>query len=162
MNPRSLNYYPSVLIFDASYVVVPSWMFSSMAVLTPPPPTWVCLVIENFYIYVFFFYIYIFLYGYLLHSVVYNTVVCINTIIYFSMGEKIQRQAWKNAIPAYWSMFFEQNVTFFFALLTCKPEGWNLWPLASSLMLVFFPVVVMKLLNCWKLIVCLIAWACAV
>uniref|UniRef100_A0A0E9X026 Uncharacterized protein n=1 Tax=Anguilla anguilla TaxID=7936 RepID=A0A0E9X026_ANGAN len=39
--------------------------------------------------------IFIFLYGYLLHSVVYNTVVCINTIIYFSMknnldGKRIQ------------------------------------------------------------------------
>lgn len=47
---------------------------------------YVSLVIENFYIYVSYF-LYFF-YGYLLHYVVYNTVVCINTIIYFSMGQK--------------------------------------------------------------------------
>lgn len=100
-----------------------------MAVLTPPPPTWVCLVIDNFYIYVFFFF-YIFPDGYLLRSIVYNTVVCINTIIYFSMGEKIQRQAWKNAIPAYWSMFFEQNVTFF----SLNLQTWRLEPVTSCIL----------------------------
>lgn len=30
--------------------------------------------------------VFFFRHGYLLHNVVYNTVVCINTIIYFSMG----------------------------------------------------------------------------
>lgn len=61
-------------------------MFSAMAVLSPPPMRWVCLVShrELLYLCVLFF---IFLCGYLLHSVVYNTVVCINTIIYFSMGK---------------------------------------------------------------------------
>lgn len=60
-------------------------MFSEKAVFFPFPMIWViCLVIETFYIYVYFFY-FIFLYSYLLHNVVYNTVVCINTIIYFSM-----------------------------------------------------------------------------
>lgn len=75
---------------------------------------------------------YIFLYGYLLHSVVYKTVVCINTIIYFSMGEKIQRQAWRNAIPAYWSMFSEQNVTFF--SLSLDLQTWRLEPVTSCIL----------------------------
>lgn len=62
-----------------------------MAVLTPPSPTlqphgFVCVLIENFYIYVSYFFI--FLCAYLLHHVVYNTVVCFNAIIYFSMKEK--------------------------------------------------------------------------
>lgn len=41
-----------------------------------------------FFIYVcmFLFFVFVFRHGYLLHNVVYNTVVCINTIIYFSMG----------------------------------------------------------------------------
>lgn len=66
-------------------------MFSAMAVLSPPPTRWVCLFShrELLYLCVLFF---IFLYGYLLHYVVYNTVVCINTIIYFSMEKKNQRQ----------------------------------------------------------------------
>lgn len=79
-------------------------MFSAMAVLSPPPRRWVCLFSyrELLYLCVLFF---IFLYGYLLHYVVYNTVVCINTIIYFSMEKKkIQRQittSLENETPAY-------------------------------------------------------------
>lgn len=113
-------------------------MFSAMAVLSPPPRRWVCLFSyrELLYLCVLFF---IFLYGYLLHYVVYNTVVCINTIIYFSMEKKkIQRQittSLENETPAYWSMFFEQIKMMFSPqgekkkLAPCKPENWNLWPL---------------------------------
>lgn len=93
MNPRSFIQqcsYLSVLFF-VSYVVClfqcVYCMFSAMAVLSPPPRRWVCLFShrELLYLCVLFF---IFLYGYLLHYVVYNTVVCINTIIYFSMEKK--------------------------------------------------------------------------
>lgn len=77
------------------------------------------------------------------YSVVYNTVVCINTIIYFSMGDKIQRQTWKNAIPAYWSMFSEQNVTFFFPPLSLNLQTTKIGTrdlLRSSRASVFFPI----------------------
>lgn len=73
----------SYVLFQCVLNVSPQWQ------CYPPPSRedgCVCLVIENFYIYVSYFFI--FLYGYLLHYVVYNTVVCINTIIYFSMGKK--------------------------------------------------------------------------
>lgn len=57
--------------------------------INPPWPstTWVCLCTyrELLYLCVLFF---IFLCAYLLHHVVYNTVVCFNAIIYFSMKEK--------------------------------------------------------------------------
>lgn len=45
-----------------------------------------------------------------------------------------------------------------------KRQNWNLWPLCihSHVSLVFFALSNMKLLNFWKLIVCLIAWVCAV
>lgn len=147
-------------------------MFSAMAVLSPPPRRWVCLFShrELLYLCVLFF---IFLYGYLLHYVVYNTVVCINTIIYFSMEKKkIQRQittSLENETPAYWSMFFEQ-IKMMFSLGGKKKKNSHPASLkigtcdlcASILMLVFFPLSNMKLLNFWKLIVCLIAWVCAV
>lgn len=57
-----------------------------------PPMIWVCLFSyrELLYLCVLFF---IFLYGYLLHYVVYNTVVCINTIIYFSMENRFKSKA---------------------------------------------------------------------
>lgn len=84
----------------------------------------VCL--ERLYLCVLFF---IFLYGYLLHNVVYNAVVCINTIIYFSMGEKHSKannhKAWKEEIPAYWSMFYEQATCFFL-----WPESLKIGPCA--------------------------------
>lgn len=81
------------MFLPVSIIFVPMWyvlfqcvycMFSAMAVLSPPPRRWVCLFShrELLYLCVLFF---IFLYGYLLHYVVYNTVVCINTIIYFIM-----------------------------------------------------------------------------
>lgn len=81
----------SLLLFYVLFQCV-YCMFSTVAVLSPPPMRWVCLFShrELLYLCVLFF---IFLYGYLLHYVVYNTVVCINTIIYFSMEKKtIQRQ----------------------------------------------------------------------
>lgn len=93
------------------YVKCVYCMFSAMSVLLPFPMIWViCLVIETFYIYVYFFY-FIFLYSYLLHNVVYNTVVCINTIIYFSMkiisNVSWLQQRWerKKKALAFWSMF---------------------------------------------------------
>lgn len=69
-------------------------MFSAMAVLSPPPRRWVCLFShrELLYLCVLFF---IFLCGYLLHYVVYNTVVCINTIIYFSMEKDSKANNYK-------------------------------------------------------------------
>lgn len=84
-------FYVSVLFFG-SYVVLCSvsvcvlCVFSNGSII-PPPTRWVCLFShrELLYLCVLFF---IFLYGYLLHYVVYNTVVCINTIIYFSMEKK--------------------------------------------------------------------------
>lgn len=132
MNLRSQQcFYLSVLFF-VSYVLVPCvyCMFSAMAVLSPPPRRWVCLFShrELLYLCVLFF---IFLYGYLLHNVVYKTVVCINTIIYFSMENKgKQLWAWKYS-PAHWSMLFEQIKGFSLEkeLAPCKPENWNLWPL---------------------------------
>lgn len=62
------------------------YVFSNGSII-PTPRRWVCLFShrELLYLCVLFF---IFLYGYLLHYVVYNTVVCINTIIYFSMEKK--------------------------------------------------------------------------
>lgn len=82
----SLSLMLSYVLFQCVYC-----MFSAMAVLSPPSRRWVCLFSHRdlLYLCVLFF---IFLYGYLLHYVVYNTVVCINTIIYFSMEKKIQRQ----------------------------------------------------------------------
>lgn len=109
-------------------------MFSAMAVLSPPPASWVCLFShrELLYLCVLFF---IFLYGYLLHYVVYNTVVCINTIIYFSMGQK--KNQWQittsleksdSGILKY--VFGTNEVMFFLGekkkLAPCKPENWNL------------------------------------
>lgn len=104
MKPRTLiqrHFYLSVLFvfFFVSYVVVCSFsvfvpnVFSNGSVIPHHPGQHgcVCLVIENFYIYVSYFFFLYFLYGYLLRNVVYNTVVCINTIIYFSMGEKKTR-----------------------------------------------------------------------
>lgn len=146
-------------------------MFSAMAVLSPPPRRWVCLFShrELLYLCVLFF---IFLYGYLLHYVVYNTVVCINTIIYFSMEKKDSKA--NNYTPGkmrlqHTEVCFsnKQNDVFLWEkkkLAPCKPENWNLWPLCihSHVSLVFFPLSNMKLLNFWKLIVCLIAWVCAV
>lgn len=77
-------------------------MFSAMAVLSPPPMRWVCQFShrELLYLCVLFF---IFLCGYLLHYVVYNTVVCINTIIYFSMKKdtKANNTSLENETPAY-------------------------------------------------------------
>lgn len=108
MNPRSLIqpcFYLSVLFF-VSYVLFVSvcvlYVFSNDSII-PTPRRWVCLFShrELLYLCVLFF---IFLYGYLLHYVVYNTVVCINTIIYFSMEKRFkgkQLQAWKNETPAY-------------------------------------------------------------
>lgn len=100
-----------------------------------PPRSWVCLFShrELLYLCVLFF---IFLYGYLLHYVVYNTVVCINTIIYFSMEKKIQRQTttslekWDSSILKY--VFRTNKMMFFLGVKKrspCKPENWNLWPL---------------------------------
>lgn len=65
---------------------------STMAVLEPFPQIkkkYTCLVFRRlFYIYVSYFYI--FFYGYLLHIVVYITVVWIDTIIYFSMKNNLE------------------------------------------------------------------------
>lgn len=107
MNPRSLiqqcftcQYYYYFCLLCCCYVLFQCvyCMFSAMAVLSPTPhPQTRCLFShrELLYLCVLFF---IFLYGYLLHYVVYNTVVCINTIIYFSMDKKNkgeQLEAWK-------------------------------------------------------------------
>lgn len=63
---------------------------SSMAVLEPfSQIKYTCLVFRRlFYIYVSYFYI--FFYGYLLHIVVYITVVWIDTVIYFSMKNNLE------------------------------------------------------------------------
>lgn len=65
---------------------------STMAVLEPfsqIKKKYTCLVFRRlFYIYVSYFYI--FFYGYLLHIVVYITVVWIDTIIYFSMKNNLE------------------------------------------------------------------------
>lgn len=86
------------VLFQCVYCMFQRWQY-----YPSPPHGSVCLVLENFYIYVSYFFV--FLYGYLLHYVVYNTVVCINTIIYFSMGKKnIQRQittSLETETPAY-------------------------------------------------------------
>lgn len=60
-----------------------------------PQQEWVCLFNyrELSYLCVSFFFI--FVYAYLFHFVVYNTVSCINTIIYFSMGKK-RLKCWNN------------------------------------------------------------------
>lgn len=83
--PVSIIFWSLVLfyvLFRCVYVCFQQWQYYPH----PQGDGYVCLVIENFYIYVSYFFI--FLYGYLLHYVVYKTVVCINTIIYFSMENK--------------------------------------------------------------------------
>lgn len=111
MNPRSsiqhlftrqyyfLSLMLSYVLFQCVYCMFQQWQYYP----SPHGDGSVCLVLENFYIYVSYFFV--FLYGYLLHYVVYNTVVCINTIIYFSMGKKnIQRQittSLEKETPAY-------------------------------------------------------------
>lgn len=137
----------------------------------PPPASWVCLFShrELLYLCVLFF---IFLYGYLLHYVVYNTVVCINTIIYFSMGQK--KNQWQittsleksdSGILKY--VFGTNEVMFFLGKKrNSHPASLKIGTcdlcIHSHVSLVFFPLSNMKLLNFWKLIVCLIAWVCSV
>lgn len=84
--PVSIIFFLSLMLLYVLFQCV-YCMFSAMAVLSPPSRRWVCLFSHRdlLYLCVLFF---IFLYGYLLHYVVYNTVVCINTIIYFSMEKK--------------------------------------------------------------------------
>lgn len=129
------------MFLPVSIIFVPMWyvlfqcvycMFSAMAVLSPPPRRWVCLFShrELLYLCVLFF---IFLYGYLLHYVVYNTVVCINTIIYFIM-EKNDSKA-NNYKPRKIRLrctevcFFEQTKLRFFLgkkKETCTLQAWKL------------------------------------
>lgn len=173
MNPRSLiqhrftcQYY---FLFDfficfhffaltLFYVPCPCayCMFSAMAVLSPPPASWVCLFShrELLYLCVLFF---IFLYGYLLHYVVYNTVVCINTIIYFSMGQK--KNQWQittsleksdSGILKY--VFGTNEVMFFLGKKrNSHPASLKIGTcdlcIHSHVSLVFFPLSNMKLLN---------------
>lgn len=51
-------------------------------------------------------YFYIFFYGYLLHIVVYITVVWIDTIIYFSMKNNLETNKKKNPKMWFWEMKF--------------------------------------------------------
>lgn len=116
---------------------------------------YVSLVIENFYIYVSYF-LYFF-YGYLLHYVVYNTVVCINTIIYFSMGQK--KNQWQittsleksdSGILKY--VFGTNEVMFFLGKKrNSHPASLKIGTcdlcIHSHVSLVFFPLSNMKLLN---------------
>lgn len=82
----------SVLSFSLFKVAFSLCVFlSTMAVLEPfsQIKKCTCLVSRRlFYIYVSYFYI--FFYGYLLHIVVYITVVWIDTIIYFSMKNNLK------------------------------------------------------------------------
>lgn len=133
-------FYLSVLFF-VSYVVLCSvsvcvlYVFSNGSII-PPPMRWVCLFShrELLYLCVLFF---IFLYGYLLHYVVYNTVVCINTIIYFSMEKKeskannckpgkIRLRHTEVCFSNKWKMFFFEKKQ-----ETRTLQAWKLEPVTS-------------------------------
>lgn len=94
MNPSSSVLFLSVVLFYVCFQCV-LYVFSNGSII-PTPMRWACLFSHRqpLYLCVLFF---IFLCGYLLHHVVYNTVVCINTIIYFSMkkGSIQTTQAWE-------------------------------------------------------------------
>lgn len=76
----------SIIFFvSCSVSVCVLYVFSNDSIIPTPKEMGMFSHRELLYLCVLFF---IFLYGYLLHYVVYNTVVCINTIIYFSMEKK--------------------------------------------------------------------------
>lgn len=141
--PVSINFCLLFSMLYFSFCVL--YVFSDGSIIpSPRRDRSVCLVIENFSIYVSYF---LYFFGYLLHSVVYNIVVCINTIIYFSI-KMIPRQiiaSLEAETPAYWSMFFSFPKT---KVAPCKPEYRNLWPVHHSCL---FPFLCPRIWSYWTL-----------
>lgn len=134
------------LCFSVCTVCFQQWQY-----YPSPQMIWVCLFSFRKLLYLCVLFFFFFLYCYLLHYVVYNTVVCINTIIYFSIKKSFQSQMnWRlveliSEVLKY--VFFNKRNYVFFShwkqiAAPCKPEIGTCDLSASTLMSVLLPFLI--------------------